>query len=280
MSSKIKIKKIAVQTATYLFLNILALSVLYVIAIMVISAFKPGNIIAFKLDLNIKWSLMHFQRLFSATLFGRWYLNTIIIAFFTTAIQVSIVALAGYAFSRFRFAGKKQSMRFFIIVNMIPTMAALTAFYVMALLLNGFDSYWLITVIFVGGGIPINIWLMKGYFDTVSISLDESARIDGAGRLLTLVRIVLPLVKPMIAVQALWAFMSPFMEYMIPSLLLRSPEAATLAVGLRGFVAEPHLQQEGLFAAGSILTALPILALFFYLQRHFISGLAIGGVKE
>ena len=193
--------------------------------------------------------------------------------------QVSIVTLAGYTYSRYRFAGRKNSLKLFLIIQMVPTMAALTAFYVMALLLNALDQYWFLTLIYIGGGIPMNTWLMKGYFDTVPIDLDESAKLDGAGHFRIFWQIILPLVKPMIAVQALWAFMGPFGDYMLARFLLRSQEKITVAVGLQSFISNARDQKVALFAAGAILIAVPIVTLFFFLQKHFVSGLIAGGTK-
>lgn len=158
-------------------------------------------------------------------------------------------------------------------------MAALTAFYVLAMLIGALDQYWFLTAIYIGGGIPMNTWLMKGYFDTVPREIDEAARIDGAGHLRIFASIVLPLVKPMLAVQALWAFMAPFGDYLLAKFLLRSPERLTIAVGLQSFISNPQQQKVALFAAGAILAALPICVLFFFLQKNFVSGLTAGGTK-
>jgi arabinogalactan oligomer/maltooligosaccharide transport system permease protein len=275
-----KAGKFAAQAGTYLFLTGLSLAVLYPLSITAVSAFKPGNRIAFTLVLNTQWTANYFVRLFEETLFGKWVVNTLWIAALTMVCQVAVVALGGYAFSRFRFPGRQRGMKLFLIVQMIPTMAAFTAFYVMALLVDGFDRYWFLTLIFVGGGVPMNIWLTKGYFDTVPVSLDEAAKMEGAGRLFIFARILVPLVRPMIAVQALWAFMTPFGEYMLARFLLRSPEALTAAVGLQTFVAEPRTQKVALFAAGALFLSLPIGVLFFLLQKNFLTGLTSGGTKE
>ncbi|MFW7432558.1 sugar ABC transporter permease [Vagococcus carniphilus] len=264
---------------TYLFLIVLSIIVIYPILITVSTAFKAGNVSAFSLDFKSAWTLNNFSRLFNETLYGSWYINTLIIAIFTMICQVTIITLAGYTYSRYRFVGRNSSLKLFLIVQMVPTMAALTAFYVMALLLNALDQLWFLTMIYIGGGIPMNTWLMKGYFDTVPIDLDESAKLDGAGHFRIFAQIVLPLVKPMIAVQALWAFMGPFGDYMLAKFLLRSPEKITVAVGLQTFVSNSKDQQVALFAAGAILIALPISVLFFFLQKNFVSGLLSGGTK-
>lgn len=274
-----KNSRIISRFLTYLFMIVLSIIIIYPILITISSAFKSGNIAAFNLDFNSKWTLLNFSRLFNETLYGSWYKNTLIIAISTMIVQVTVITLAGYTYSRYRFVGRKNSLLFFLIIQMVPTMAALTAFYVMALLLGALDQYWFLTLIYIGGGIPMNTWLMKGYFDTVPIDLDESAKLDGAGHFRIFAQIVLPLVRPMIAVQALWAFMGPFGDYMLAKFLLRSPENLTVAVGLQTFINDSQNQKVSLFAAGAVLIALPISVLFFMLQKNFVSGLLAGGTK-
>lgn len=264
---------------TYLFMIALSIFIIYPLLITATSAFKAGNMIAFRLDFDADWTLNNFRRLFNETPYLTWYKNTLIVAVSTMVIQVMIVTLAGYTYSRYRFAGRKSSLMVFLIVQMVPTMSALTAFYVMGLLANGLDSFWFLTLIYIGGGIPMNTWLMKGYFDTVPIDLDESAKLDGAGHFRIFWQIVLPLVKPMVAVQALWAFMGPFGEFLLARFLLRSQERLTVAVGLQTFINDARNQRVALFAAGAILIAVPIAALFFFLQKYFVSGLTSGGTK-
>ncbi|EAC8720616.1 sugar ABC transporter permease [Listeria monocytogenes] len=271
--------KFLTQFFTYLFLTVLTIIILYPILITASSAFKPGNIAAFTLEWSDSWTLNNFTRLFNETLYIDWYKNTLIIAVVTMIMQVTIVTLAGYTYSRYRFKGRKNSLIFFLIIQMVPTMAALTAFYVLAMLLGALDQYWFLTLIYIGGGIPMNTWLMKGYFDTVPRDLDESAKLDGAGHFRIFAQIILPLVRPMIAVQALWAFMGPFGDFLLAKFLLRTPENLTIAVGLQTFIANPQQQKVALFAAGAILAALPICLLFFFLQKNFVSGLTAGGTK-
>ncbi|ATH94592.1 sugar ABC transporter permease [Bacillus glycinifermentans] len=264
---------------TYLFLILLSVVIIYPLLITASSAFRVGNVAAFRLDFSGSWTLDHFRRLFEETLYLHWYGNTLVIALSVMVLQVAVVTIAGYAYSRYRFAGRKQSLVFFLIIQMVPTMAALTAFYVLAMLIGALDQFWFLTAIYIGGGIPMNTWLMKGYFDTVPREIDEAARIDGAGHLRIFASVVLPLVKPMLAVQALWAFMGPFGDYLLAKFLLRSPERMTIAVGLQSFISNPQQQKVALFAAGAILAALPICVLFFILQKNFVSGLTTGGTK-
>lgn len=264
---------------TYFYLLLLAVIIIYPLLITASSAFKAGNVAAFDLSFDTEWTLDNFKRLFSETLFGEWYWNTLIIALVTMVVQVTVITLAGYTYSRYRFVGRKKSLMFFLIVQMVPTTAALTAFYVMALLMGALNQTWFLMFLYIGGGIPMNTWLMKGYFDTVPYDLDESAKLDGAGHFRIFIQIVLPLVKPMIAVQSLWAFMTPFGEYMLAKFLLRTPEKYTVAIGLQTFINNPQNQKVALFSAGAILIAIPITLLFFMLQKHFVAGLTSGGTK-
>ncbi|MDA7026828.1 sugar ABC transporter permease [Bacillus sp. CLL-7-23] len=279
MFKNVRTARIVHQILLYLFMTLLSIIIIYPILITASTAFRPGNVAAFVLDFSGSWTLEHFRELFEKTFYLNWYGNTLIIAISVMVLQVTIVTLAGYTYSRYRFAGRKNSLIFFLIIQMVPTMAALTAFYVLAMLIGALDQYWFLTALYIGGGIPMNTWLMKGYFDTVPREIDEAARIDGAGHLRIFASIVLPLVKPMLAVQALWAFMAPFGDFLLAKFLLRSPERLTIAVGLQSFISNHQEQKVALFAAGAILAALPICLLFFFLQKNFVSGLTTGGTK-
>lgn len=278
-NSSAKFKRRVGQFFTYFYMILLSIIILYPLIVTASSAFVAGNMTAFTFDINANWTLDNFRRLFEETLYGRWYMNTLIVAITTMVVQVSIVTLAGYAYSRYNFIGRKRSLIMFLIIQMVPTTAALTAFFVMAFLLNALNEFWFLSFLYIGGGIPMNTWLMKGYFDTVPYDLDESAKIDGAGHIRTFWEIVIPLVRPMIAVQALWAFMGPFGDYMLARFLLRNQEYYTVAVGLQTFITDTRNQRVALFAAGAILIAVPISILFFMLQKHFVSGLTSGGTK-
>lgn len=279
LTQSAKFGKFLGQFFTYFYMIVLSVIIIYPLLITASSAFKAGNLTAFSLDLNTEWTLLNFQRLFEETDYLSWYKNTLIVASTTMVAQVFLITLAGYAYSRYNFIGRKKSLLFFLIVQMVPTMAALTAFFVMAILLGAINKFWFLSLIYIGGGIPMNTWLMKGYFDTVPYDLDESANLDGAGHFRIFWQIVLPLVKPMIAVQALWAFMGPFGDYLLAKFLLRDQKMYTVAAGLQTLISDARNQKVALFAAGAILIAVPISILFFLLQKNFVTGLVKGGTK-
>ena len=194
-------------------------------------------------------------------------------------VQTSIIVLAGYAYSRYNFLARKQSLVFFLIIQMVPTMAALTAFFVMALMLNALNHSWFLIFLYVGGGNPNERMVDEGLLRYSPNFTWWICKIDGAGHFRRFWQIVLPLVRPMIAVQALWAFMGPFGDYILSKFLLRDEINYTVAVGLQTFISDQKNQKIAFFAAGAILIAVPICVLFFFLQKNFVSGLTAGGDK-
>ena len=156
---------------------------------------------------------------------------------------------------------------------------AMVAIYILLNTIGLLDSLWGLVLVYVGGSIPMNAFLVKGYFDTIPKELDESAKMDGAGHFRIFFTIMIPLAKPIIAVVALFNFMAPFMDFILPRIVLRSPENYTLALGLYNMVNDAFANEFTRFAAGSILIAVPIAIVFLFLQRYLISGLMSGSTK-
>ncbi|WP_062050257.1 sugar ABC transporter permease [Bacillus sp. JCM 19034] len=227
------------------------------------------------------WSLDHYRWLFfdPRSNYLTWYKNTLIVATATSFLSVVFVTLTAYAFSRYRFVGRKNGLYTFLILQMFPVLMAMVALYILLNTVNLLDTLTGLIIIYAGGAIPMNAFLVKGYFDTIPRELDESAKIDGAGHFRILFTIMLPLAKPIIAVVALFNFMSPFMDFILPRIILRSPENYTLALGLFNFVNDQFANNFTRFAAGAILIAVPIAAIFLFLQRYLISGLTAGATK-
>lgn len=226
-------------------------------------------------------SLKHYEWLFTnpSSEYKTWYLNSLYVAVVTSIASVIITSCIAFAFSRYRFVGKKYGLYAFLILNMFPSLMGMVALYVLLYVVGLLDNLWGLILIYVGGQIPFNAWLTKGYFDTIPLSLDEAARIDGAGHMQTFIQIILPLAKPILGVVALFNFMAPFTDFLLPRIVLTSPEHLTLAVGLQNFVNDEFDNQFTLFAAGSVLIALPIATIYLFLQRWLISGLTSGATK-
>ena len=202
-----------------------------------------------------------------------------------TAVQVFCSALAAYAFSRFRFRGRRGGLLTLLLIQMFPQFLAVIALFTMitalgnavpALGLNTIAGYSLVLM----GGALAQVWLIKGYFDTVPRQLDEAAIVDGASHATVFFRILLPLARPILAVTGLLAFVGVIGEFLLASIFLTDTQSKTLAVGLYGIIESDRSNNLGVFAAGALMTALPVVLLFQYLQRYIVGGLTAGSVKE
>ncbi|ELH4360907.1 sugar ABC transporter permease [Staphylococcus pseudintermedius] len=208
-----------------------------------------------------------------------WYKNTLLVASANALFSVIFVTLTSYAFSRYRFVGRKYGLITFLILQMFPVLMAMVAIYILLNTIGLLDSLLGLTLVYIGGSIPMNAFLVKGYFDTIPKELDESAKIDGASHMRIFFQIMLPLAKPILAVVALFNFMGPFMDFILPKILLRRPEKYTLAVGLFNFINHQYANNFTVFAAGAIMIALPISIVFLFLQKYLVSGLTAGATK-
>jgi arabinogalactan oligomer/maltooligosaccharide transport system permease protein len=231
-------------------------------------------------------SLENFRALFGdpSRPFPRWLLNTLIVCTVVTAVQLLSSALAAYAFSRFSFAGRRLGLLSLLLVMLFPQILAAVALFLLftelgevvpAVGLNTLTGYMLVLCGFALG----QVWLIKGFIDSIPRSLDEAAVMDGAGHATIFFRIIVPLITPILAVSGLLAFVGVIGEFLLASIFLRDTGVKTLAVGLFGIIDADRSNNLGLFAAGSLLTALPVVLLFQYLQRFIIGGLTAGGVK-
>ncbi len=214
-----------------------------------------------------------------------WFGNTLFIGLAASAGTVFLGALAAYAFSRMRFTGRRFGLLTLLLVQMFPQLLAVVAIF---LLLNGIsdifpaiglDTQIGLIMVYLGGALGVNTYLMYGFFNTVPQSLDEAARIDGAGHARIFFTIILRLVAPILAVVGLLSFVSATSEYVIASIVLSDPTKQTLAVGLYSFVSDETSKNWSLFAAGAVMAAIPVMALFLYLQKYIVSGLTAGAVK-
>lgn len=268
-------------TLSYLAIIIMALIIFYPIVWIVGSSFNPGNSLSGSTMIPKDATLMHYKKLFDPAQsdYLTWYWNTLKISTLTMLFSVIMVSLTAYSFSRYRFVGRKNGLMTFLILQMIPNFAALIAIYVLATLTGLIDTHLGLILIYTGGSIPMNTYLMKGYLDTIPKELDESARMDGAGHFRIFAQIIMPLAKPIIAVIALFTFIAPFTDFIIARILLRSEENYTLAVGLYQMIAKQFGNEFTLFAAGAVLIAVPITILFLLLQKYFVTGLSAGGIK-
>ncbi len=225
------------------------------------------------------FSAANFRSLFNDQPFARWLLNSVIISAATTFLGVFLSSTAAYAFSRFRFPGRRAGLMSFLVSQMFPGVLMMIPLYIIIVQWLGLgSSYAGLVLVYTVTAIPFCVWMMKGYFDTIPRELEESALIDGASQATIFFRIVLPLAKPAVAVTALFSFMTAWNEFIQAATFMNKEEMYTMPVGLRFFVGG-FSQQWGYFAAGSIVAAIPIMVLFMFLQKYLVSGLTAGAVK-
>jgi len=260
---------------------IVSLFVLYPLVYVVSAAFSPGTGIA---SVNIVpfgdgFTAKHFIRLFTETSYGKWFSNTLIIAVSTSVSTVVIASLGAYVYSRFKFTFKKPMLMSMLILQIFPSFVGMVAIYVILLRIGGLDQLWGLVLVYVAGNIPYNTWLVKNYMDTVSRSLDEAARIDGAGHFRIYATIILPVARPIITFLAITSFTAPWMDFIFPKMVLRSVDKQTLALGLFSFVTDKK-NEFTTFAAGSLIVAIPFIIFFILSQKVMITSFGGAAVKE
>ena len=217
--------------------------------------------------------------------FLHWLLNTILVAVVAAAGTVILGSLAAYAFSRFRFKGRRMGMMGLLLIQMFPQILLVVALYLIVLNVGGIfpfmalNTYSALIIVYLGGALGVNAWLLKGFFDTIPAELDESARVDGATPAQIFWGVVLPLAAPVLVVVGLISFVSTLNEFVIASAMMQTTDHFTLAVGMNGFIDQQYGQRWGPFAAGALLAMIPAAALFMSLQKWLIGGLTQGAVK-
>lgn len=211
-------------------------------------------------------------------LFLRQLLNSLIVAGVTSAIGIALACTAGYAMSRWTFPGKNAGLSLFLLTQMFPGVVMAIPLYILIDALGLLNSLLGLSLVYATTAIPFCTWNLKGYFDTLPRELEEAAIMDGASRWTTFTRIALPLARPALAVTALFSFMTAWNEFILAATFLSDEKAFTLPVVLQGYVGD-FGTAWGSFAAGAILVSVPVMALFFALQRHLVEGLTAGSVK-
>jgi len=226
-----------------------------------------------------RWSASNFTSVMGDQPFARWMLNSAVVAVATTLVGVFLSCTAAYAFSRFKFPGRRTGMMAFLVSQMFPGVLTLIPLYIIIVQWLGLGSTRIgLVIVYATTSIPFSVWMLKGYFDTIPKELEEAAVIEGAGPGRIFWTIVLPLAKPAIAITALFSFMTAWNEFILAATFMDQELMYTAPVGLRFFVGG-FQQQWGYFAAGSIIVSIPVVVLFLYLQKYLVSGLTAGSVK-
>ncbi len=221
----------------------------------------------------------------SGTRFWQWTVNTLVIASVTAVATVIMGAAAAYAFSRFRFRGRRTALTSLLVIQMFPQLLAFVAVFLLLLSLGevvpalGLNSRLSLIMVYLGGALGVNTFLMYGFFNTIPREIDEAAKIDGASHAQIFWTIILRLVAPILAVVALLSFISSFSDFLLAKLILQSEQNWTLAVGMFQWVSDQTNANWGLFTAGAVISAIPVVLLFLFLQKYIVGGLTAGSVK-
>lgn len=227
-----------------------------------------------------RFTLENYRRILVEKPFLKWLLNSVVLSVGTMIIAMGTSVTASYAFSRFRFRGRNAAMQLLLLLNAFPQILSMFAIFRLFRLLNLLDSHGGLIFVYAGSMCIFGIWNMKGYFDSIPIEIEEASKIDGAGNLQLIVKIILPLARPAIIVTAVMILIFVWNEYLFATTFMMREESYTLAGGLYQLQANDYSRSWPLFSAAAMLVSVPILIVFFCVQKYMVSGLTAGGVKQ
>ncbi len=253
-----------------------AFIVLLPVAWIIDIAFSPGN--ALGGEFGGELTTEHFAKILDGQEFWTWLGNSVIVSLGTTIAGLFLAVPAAYAFSRFKFSGRDQSMFSFLLVQMFPGIIILVPYFMVMKSLGLLNSHLGLILAYSVTALPLCVWMLKGFFDTVPRELEEAAMLDGCSRFEIFSRIILPLSLPAIAVTALFSFLAAWNEFLLALTFNTSNDMYTLPVGLASMISATG-QSWGDFAAASLLVSLPVVILFILFQKFLVEGLSAGGVK-
>ena len=283
----VPVRRIAVRSALFVFASFATVYALYPVVWIVASALSPLNTLVNQTLIPAGASVDNFITLATNPRhpFLLWMWNSVKIAGTTAILVVTLTALAAYAFSRFRYRGRRGALYSIMIVQVFPNMLAVVALFLLLQQIGrvspmfGLNSHGGLILIYSGGALGFNTWLMKGYFDSIPRELDESALIDGLSYPWIFLRITLPLARPILVVVGFLTFIATYSDFLIARVMLTSTSRFTLAVGMALFIQGEYTTQWGVFSAAALMGAVPIVIIFFILQKQLIGGLVQGSTK-
>jgi len=276
---------------TYLVALILIGFALFPIIWIISASLNPANSLATQSLIPRNANLQNYRMLLTDSDFSqvypfrRWLFNSVKLAGVTTLFSISITTAAAYAFSRFRFQQRQNMLRGILLVQVFPSLLVMVAVFLLiqqigsVIPILGLNTHNGLVLAYLGGAMGINIWLMKGYFDSIPREIDESAMVDGATHWQIFTRLLLPLMRPIVVVVAVLSFIFVYGDFVVARILLKTTEQYPLTVGLYIFTSGQFAQQWGVFAAGALIGALPIVIIYLILQDQIVGGLTQGAVK-
>lgn len=266
---------------THVILIIACIIAVFPIWYVLITSFKPAGDVYKVQFLPAEWHPENYTSVASSDgwIFMRWFFNSVLIAIGTTIVGLFFASTAAFALSRFAFRGKQGALLIFLITQMFPGAILLVPLFAILQKLNLLNSYGGLILVYATVAIPFCIWMLKGYYDTIPLSLDEAATVDGLGVWGIFWRIITPLALPGMAVTAFFSFITAWNEFMFALVFMYGDARKTLPVGLQSAYMSQHNIQWHLMAAGSVMITLPVIIVFVIAQKYIVAGLTKGGVK-
>ena len=273
-------RTIAKKSLIHLVLIIACVCSLYPILRVVSVSLRPGDRLL-STSLQIipdDASLKSYQTVLFDRNFFLWLWNSVLITFSTAFIGLALASTSAYAFSRWRFRGRNMALVFLLATQMIPAAMMMIPLYILAARLGLINSLRGLILAYSVSSVPFSIWILKGYYDTVPLSLEEAAMIDGATRIYAFWRIILPMSTPALAITFLFNFMNAWKDFLLARIMLQREASFTWPLGLQSLQSQ-FRTEWGAFAAASVMVGIPVVVLFLYSSKYFISGLTLGSVK-
>lgn len=277
-----KNKKRLTLSFTYILLIVLSIIWLFPIAWVVLTSFRGEGTAYVNYFIPKTWTFDNYTKLFNQNVFpfGRWFMNTLVVAVFSCIISTFITVAMAYSLSRIKFKHRNGFLKLALVLNMFPGFMSMIAVYYILKALN-LDQTLTALVLVYSSGAALGFYIAKGFFDTIPYSLDESAMIDGASRLDIFFKITLPLSKPIIVYTALMAFIGPWIDFIFAKVILGDATSKyTVAIGLFSMLQQDTINDWFMsFTAGSVIIAIPITLLFMFMQKYYVEGITGGSVK-
>jgi arabinogalactan oligomer/maltooligosaccharide transport system permease protein len=267
----------------YVVMALMCLLALYPLWFAILASGRPGDrLYTFNLTgmfIPTEWTWKNYQTLLSETAFLTWIKNSLFVATMTAIASVFLGTTGAFAFSRFKFRGREAGLILFLAIQAFPGILALVPIAQILSALGLYRNLWGLIMAYMAGQLVFATWMLKGFFDTIPIDLEEAGLIDGCGPIQSFVHIALPLARPALAITAMFGFMAGWGEFFLANILIPAPDASkTVMVGMYQMAAEVNIPW-GQFAAGAVMVIIPILIVFLWLQRYLEAGLTVGGVK-
>lgn len=274
----------------------ITLAIKYVVAALVLTfslfpiiwtvsaSFNSGDSISTQSLIPDPFSLRHYQRILELD-FWTWMWNSFKISSISAILVGLITLMSAYAFSRFRWVGRSQLLLVILLIQVFPAILAMVALFAILqqigtyIPLLGLNSHGGLILIYMGGALGVNVWLMKGFFDSVPREIDESGKVDGASDWQIFWQLLFPLVRPILVVSMILTFFGTYSDYLLPRVMITASEKFTLMLGLQTLIGTNYAQEWGAFAAGAVMGAIPMVAIYLLLQDYIIGGLTAGSVK-